>query len=191
MTDAADQPPLATTRKNGWLIPGAFIVAIAAAWWLGLVPALGGENSPAPAERRMAPDFARPLVSGSGSVHLADWRGKVVLVNVWATWCPPCRLEIPGLSGVYRQFQDQGFAMVGVSVDRDGPEGVAVFVREHAMPYPVVMGDAGFTAAFGGVRAVPTSFLIDRQGRIVKTYVGLLPGPRLARDVKALLASPG
>ncbi|MBC7542467.1 MAG: TlpA family protein disulfide reductase [Candidatus Sericytochromatia bacterium] len=196
VTDAGAPAPVIpppAKKRGGWMVPGGFIAAVGLAWWLGLVPSLGGETAyPSAAEQVVAPDFDRPTVDGVGRVRTADWRGKIVLVNVWATWCPPCRWEIPALASVYRTYRDQGLAVVGVSIDSDGPEKVNAFVQEHAVPYPVVMGDAGLIAAFGGVRAVPTSFLLDRQGRIVKKYVGLLPGPRLERDVNALLAqTPG
>lgn len=196
MTTPSENQPTAeapASRPTGWRrfwrewrVTLLVVAALALAWRLGWLPSFGGETTYGAAEQREAADFVRPRVDGQGDVQLSRLRGQVVLLNVWATWCPPCRMEIPDLSALHRRYQGKGFSVVGVSVDREGPEVVRSFAKDHDIPYPVVMGDAELIGAYGGIRAVPTSFLIDRQGRIVKKYVGLLTGPRVERDIAAL-----
>jgi peroxiredoxin len=172
---------------QGWGLTVMFLVGVLVAWRLGFVPSLGGETSYTGTEQTEAMDFRRPRLDGQGDIQLSQLRGQVVLVNFWATWCPPCRIEIPDLVSVHQRYQDKGFQVIGVAIDREGPDVVQAFAKEHRIPYPLVMADDGMIAGYGGIRAVPTSFLVDRQGRIVKKYVGLLTGPRLERDVAGLL----
>jgi cytochrome c biogenesis protein CcmG/thiol:disulfide interchange protein DsbE len=181
--------PVGTWRRlwQAWGTTALVVLGLLIVWRLGLVPSLGGETAYVGAEQTEAMDFRRPRVDGQGEVALSRWRGRVVLVNFWATWCPPCRMEIPDLASVHRRYQGQGFEIVGVALDREGADVVRAFAAEHAIPYPVVMGDGELITGYGGIRAVPTSFLIDRQGRLAKKYVGLLTAPRLERDLAALL----
>jgi cytochrome c biogenesis protein CcmG/thiol:disulfide interchange protein DsbE len=185
--DTPPRPPKRRSFWRSWRGTLLFLAGVVVAWRLGFIPSFGGETTFTPAEQVAAMDFKRPQVNGQGDFQLSRLRGQVVLVNVWATWCPPCRMEIPDLSALHRKYAGKGFSVVGVAVDREGPDVVRPFASEHAIPYPVVMGDAELIAGYGGIRAVPTSFLIDKQGRLVKKYVGLLTGPRLERDIVGLL----
>jgi cytochrome c biogenesis protein CcmG/thiol:disulfide interchange protein DsbE len=187
----ASSPSVWQRLWQEWGVTALIVVGLLGAWRLGFVPSLGGETAYVPAEQTEAMDFRRPRIDGQGEVQLSHLRGQVVLLNFWATWCPPCRMEIPDLAAVHQRYQAQGFQVIGVAIDREGPEVVRTFAREHQIPYPLVMGDDGLIAGYGGIRAVPTSFLIDRQGRLAKKYVGLLTGPRLERDVTALLQRSG
>ena len=136
-----------------------------------------------------APDFQVTTLNDS-VVSRDALRGKVVLVNFWATWCPPCRVEMPGFQDVYDRKQGEGFTIIGISTDAVGPQHVARYLWEHEIHYPVAMASGGIVRAFGGARALPTSFLLDRQGRIRHTVTGIFTEVALEQAVNRLLAEP-
>ena len=135
---------------------------------------------------------AAPAVSfdllGGGVLPLERLKGQVVLVNFWATWCPPCRAEMPGIEKVYEARARDGFTVVGVSMDETSPEHVGAFLRDHGITYPVAMATPAAVAAFGGVNDYPTSFLIDRRGRLRYTVRGMFVDTALRTAVQRLLA---
>ncbi|MBZ5575780.1 MAG: TlpA family protein disulfide reductase [Acidobacteriia bacterium] len=153
-------------------------------------------NAPASAslkpdhERKAAPDFT--LKDGEGhDVRLSDYRGKVVLLDFWATWCGPCRIEIPWFKELQSKHQDKGFAVLGVSIYDDGWEAIKPFAAQMKMNYPVVMGTDQAAHDFGGLDALPTTFLIDREGRIAAVHVGLASRRAFEDGVERLLQTPG
>jgi peroxiredoxin len=119
---------------------------------------------------------------------LKGLKGQVVLVNFWATWCPPCRAEMPGFQKVYAAKHAAGFTVVGVSMDQLSPDQVAAFLRDHGIEYPVAMGTREVVAGFGGVNSYPTSFLIDREGRVRYTVNGIFAEVTLRAAIDRLLA---
>jgi thiol-disulfide isomerase/thioredoxin len=119
----------------------------------------------------------------------ANWRGKVVLLNFWATWCPPCRDEIPEMIELSKRFKDR-LQIVGVSMD-DGPaDEVRQFAKEMGIDYPIVMGSRTLSSEYGGVPALPTSFVVDTGGRVVQKHEGLYPIDRYDSEVRSLLGMP-
>lgn len=134
-----------------------------------------------------APEVVVPMLDGT-QLNLADLRGQVVLVNFWATWCPPCRLEMPGFQQVYEQKRAQGFTILGISTDEGPTAEVETFLAERSITYPVGMVMPQISMAFGGVNSYPTSFLIDRRGRIRYTVRGIFAEAALRRAVDLLLA---
>jgi thiol-disulfide isomerase/thioredoxin len=124
----------------------------------------------------------RPLSS-------ADWRGKVVIVNFWATWCPPCRAEIPDLVALQNKYRDR-LLIIGISQDEGSVEVVKQFVAAHQMNYPVVMMTPEIDQAFPGIRALPTSFILDRESRVVQRHVGLLNQVVTEQETRALAGLP-
>ena len=157
------------------------------AWRFGpqllAVTGLGAGDQPAPAFEVTTLDGQR-IVSDS----LA---GKVVLVNIWATWCPPCRLEMPGFERVWKARRDEGFVVLGLATDRTGEAGVREYAKERGVTYPIAMATSEIVQAFGGYRGLPTSFLIDRDGVIRYRVVGFFAEPTLRGAVSRLLsASP-
>jgi len=133
-----------------------------------------------------APDFTLPAVDGS-MVSMSDYRGKVVLVDFWATWCPPCQEMIPVLSKLNKRYSDKGLVILGVSLDRDGLEVLGSFVHENMIPYKVIMGDTRIGNAFGGVSTIPTLYIVDRDGRLVRKLTGYHSFGQLEEQVKKYL----
>lgn len=139
--------------------------------------------------RKLAPDFTLKDANGK-SVHLSDFRGKVVLLDFWATWCGPCRIEIPWFTDMERQKKDKGFAVIGVSMDDDGWKVVKPFVSEMKMNYRVLLGNDQVAKDYGGLDALPTTFLIDRNGRIAYMHVGVTSRQDFEDGVDQLLRDP-
>ena len=140
-------------------------------------------------ERHQAPDFALKDVNGQ-TVRLSDYRGKVVLLDFWATWCGPCQIEIPWFVDLERKNKDKGFAVLGVSMDDDGWEAVKPFLSQLGVNYRVVIGDSETAQLYGGVDALPTTFLIDRGGKIAAVHVGLADRRDFEDGVAQLLQFP-
>jgi peroxiredoxin len=138
---------------------GAGVVAAAILAWLfaGAAPAPIDRGSPAPA-------FELPRVGGGNPVSLASLRGKVVLLNFWATWCKPCEEEMPGMERLYQKYKDKGLVVLAVSEDADGAGAVAPFVKKHGLTFPIGLDPKMSVAASYGVWALPSTFIIDRNG---------------------------
>ena len=150
------------------------------------VAALAGCSTPA-SRASDVPQFSFTSLEGK-TVAMKDLGNKVVIVDFWATWCGPCREEIPHLNELYSELKGKGLEIVGISMDTDGTDGVKDFAREFRMQYPIVMGDENVAESFGGIIGLPTTFIIDRNGRIAKKYVGLPPAGAMAKIVKDLVA---
>ncbi|MDF1536769.1 MAG: TlpA disulfide reductase family protein [bacterium] len=136
-----------------------------------------------------APDFLLPSVDGS-MVRLSDHSGKVIIVDFWATWCPPCEEMIPVLSKLHREFSEKGLVVLGVAMDREGLGVLGTFVHEKMIPYKVLMGDDKVTRSFGGVSSIPTLFIIDREGRLVRKLMGYHTFGQLKDQISRYLEQP-
>lgn len=136
--------------------------------------------------RKPAPDFELKDMNGK-TIRLSAYRGQVVLLNFWATWCGPCKIEIPWFIEFQRTYKDRGFTVIGVSVDEDGWEAVRPFLASRKVNYPVVVSTLEVEQKFGGVEALPISFLIDREGRIASTHVGLVTKKTYEDEIRRLL----
>jgi len=141
----------------------------------------------APKERKRAPEFALTEASGR-TVSLKDYRGKVVLVDFWATWCHGCKQEIPWFSEFEKTYGAQGFAVVGVSLDEGGWGVLKPFLADAKIPYQIVLGDDATAQRFG-IETMPDTFLIDQKGRVAAAYKGgLVDRADVETNIKALLA---
>ncbi len=149
----------------------------------------GSAGNLAPAGQRKALSNVTIQDLNGRSWRLADHRGEVVLLNFWATWCPPCQEETPGLVRLSKSYAQNELDVVGVSMDEGGPAVVRRFVSEFKIPYTIGMSDDKLTPA-STVEALPTTLLIDRQGRVAKTYVGGASEKVFRADVDALLHEP-
>lgn len=140
-------------------------------------------------QRQTAPDFTLKDADGN-PVNLTDYRGKVVLVNFWATWCGPCEVEIPWFVEFEKKYKDQGFAVLGLSMDDDGWKAVRPYIASHKINYRVMIASELVSQKFGDIDALPTSFVLDRQGRIATNHVGLVDKRDYQNEILKLLAVP-
>ena len=142
-----------------------------------------------PAEQRTeAPGFSLPAMEG-GSATLVDYAGRVLLLNFWATWCGPCRIEMPWFVAFQNTFAEHGFGVLGVSVDETGWDVVRPFLDREPVDYRIALADtAERLAPFGPVTVLPTTWLIDRRGRLAATHVGLVDRTALEAEIQQLLA---
>lgn len=136
--------------------------------------------------QKAAPNFKLSTQEGK-VVELAALKGKIVVLNFWATWCGPCRKEIPGFMEVYKHYKEKGLEIVGVSLDRDGWEAVGPYVEQAKINYPVVVGNRAMVEAYGGIDAIPATFIIDKQGNVVEKHVGYMSRFDVEEIIKGLL----
>ena len=142
--------------------------------WSCVAPTTTGPGDSGARQVSSLPDFSLTTLTGE-TVRSQDYDQKVLVVNFWATWCTPCVYEIPHLNDLYRDFRSKGVEVLGISMDSADPEHVLRFTRQHRIKYPVVVGAPSVGDDFGGVRAIPTTFIVDREGEIVKRYDGYRP----------------
>jgi cytochrome c biogenesis protein CcmG/thiol:disulfide interchange protein DsbE len=153
-----------------------------------LILGCGKEEDKAVPER--APDFILKDLNGD-DFRLADSKGKVVVLNFFATWCKPCREEIPGLIWLYKKFNDKGLEIVGVGLDMEGADILRPFVQEFRIPYPVVVATREMVLDYGGIKGIPSTFLIDRNGLIAQKLIGFVARKALEKSVVELLREKG
>jgi len=139
----------------------------------------GGKGGP-------APDFSLQGIDGQ-PLTLASYRGKVVLLDFWATYCAPCKSEIPHFVDWQNKYGSQGFQVIGISMD-DSPKAVREFYSELKMNYPVAVGTEQVAESYGGVLALPITFLIDRDGRVATKYTGAVEPATVEQEIQSLLA---
>jgi len=117
------------------------------------------------------PDFTLKSLDGR-TMKLSDLRGKLVLVNFWAPWCAPCKVETPWFIDFYKEYRSSGLEIIGIAVDFGRSEDVAKFVKDRSVNYPILLGNNTVADAFGGLHFIPETFLVDPEGKIIKTVIG-------------------
>jgi peroxiredoxin len=132
----------------------------------------GGSSVSGKLRGQTAPDFELQSLDGK-NVKLSDFRGKAVLLNFWATWCEPCKVEMPWFVELQKEYGPQGFQILGVSIDEGGTDEIAKFAQKMGVNYPVLLGKEAVEQSYGGVGVLPTTFFIDRDGKLVAREFGL------------------
>ena len=183
-------PAYRRRRKGRWILAGSVMVAVAV---LTSLFAFGLSRNPTVVRSvvvgRTAPDFTLPGLSGGHPVRLAALRGKVVVVNFWASWCADCRVEHPGLAAAWRRFQDQGVVFLGIPFE-DTTRQAEAFQRTLGGGWPQLADPNSQTAVAFGVYGVPETFIIGRNGMVAYKQVGPIPYERLSDEVTRLLGAP-
>jgi thiol-disulfide isomerase/thioredoxin len=136
----------------------------------------------------IAPDFALQSLDGK-TVHLSDFRGKAVLLNFWATWCGPCKIEMPWFVELQKEYASEGLQIVGIAMDDASPKEIADFAKEMGVNYPVLIGKEAVGDEYGGVQFLPESFYIDRNGKVLDKAFGLKGRGEIEDDIKKIVAS--
>jgi thiol-disulfide isomerase/thioredoxin len=164
------------------------VVAIVAAGMLyfGFHMARRSEPTPRITKSAVAPDFTLDSLEGK-SMRLSDLRGKAVLLNFWATWCGPCKIEMPWFVELQKQYGPQGLQIVGVAMDDASKDDIAKFAKEMGVNYPVLLGKEAVGDAYGGVPALPETFFIGRDGKIVDKIIGLKGKGEIEDSIKKAL----
>ena len=151
------------------------ILIIALAWIFISADRAGSSTAgeiPAPRQGFLAPDFTLETITGE-TVTLADLRGQAVLINLWATWCPPCRAEMPAIQKMYAEYKDQGFVVLGIDMTyQDTPSAVPIFIQENQLTFPILMDTTGQVGEHYELRSLPSSYFIDRDGIIQEVVIG-------------------
>jgi thiol-disulfide isomerase/thioredoxin len=149
--------------------PG-IVLACTAVCFIGFLPVTGISSAPGDA----APPFSLPTLDTAQEISLADFRGKVVYLDFWASWCGPCRKSLPLYEEMKEQFSPERFQIVAINLDEDRQDAVR-FLEQHPVSYTVLLDPAGTTASQWQMQAMPTSFLLDGEGRVIKSWAGFYP----------------
>jgi cytochrome c biogenesis protein CcmG/thiol:disulfide interchange protein DsbE len=180
-------------KQRSWIYTGFFVGIILL---LFVVNNTGSEPEQGPYPPNYVPanqtksvkayDFNLPTTDGR-LLKLSDYKGKVVILDFWATWCPPCRKGIPDLVELKKKYGSKGVEIIGISVDKETKPDVVPFIKDYKINYPVVYGNTNVYQQYGGIRAIPTSFIIDKEGKIVASYEGLISKAAYEDHIKKLL----
>jgi peroxiredoxin len=179
-------------KKLPLVFAGILAVAVVAVvlWYGGWQPgsgtAPGGPATAAVGSGRPAPPFTLPDVSGN-SVSSSVYLGKPIVINFFATWCPPCREEIPGFVEVYNKYRANGFELLGIALDTDTKGNLPVFMMQNGIGYRILLGDVATARAYGGVSAIPTTFFVGKDGIIKNVVVGFMERDAFEAEVRKLL----
>jgi thiol-disulfide isomerase/thioredoxin len=182
--------------KKGLVITAGVVALLAVMVWADhKFPAAGPRSDGTPSKPVDAPTVAVKDLDGK-DVTVQDYKGKVVLVNFWATWCEPCKVEIPWMIEFQEKYGPRGFVLLGVSMDEDGKKAIQPFLdkerfdvngQKEAMSYRILLGNDTIAEKFGGVLGLPTSMLFNRDGKKVRTIVGLINHDDIAKAIEGLL----
>jgi peroxiredoxin len=168
------------------LVVVAFVVVLMLYFGYHHARRSGPAMAPNLKQSTLAPDFTLPSLEGKPT-KLSDYRGKAVLLNFWATWCGPCKIEMPWFVELQNQYASQGFQIVGVAMDDASKEDIAKFAKDMGVNYPILIGKESVGDQYGGIPALPESFLISRDGKIVDKIFGLRGKAEIEDSIKKAL----
>jgi peroxiredoxin len=168
-------------KKIAFIILGCLILIIAA-FILTKQPAASRKIG----SEKKAPGFSLKDINGLER-KLSDFKGRVLIIDFWATWCPPCRQEIPHFIGLYDQYKSRGLEIIGIALDQNGEKTVKEFTAKNKINYTVLLGNEEVSDLYGGIAAIPTTFIVDKDGNIRKKYIGYNEKEVFERDIKELL----
>ena len=176
---------LQNPKHRSYLYTSLFVVAVI---FFFIVNNTNGE----PEEGPYPPNYN--VLNSEAQVNLSDYRGKVVVLDFWATWCPPCRKGIPDLIELKNDYKNDDVEVIGISLDsftRGGEtkNDVVPFIKEYGINYPIVIGDPTVAQNYGGINSIPTSFVIDKDGFIVSYYQGLIEKSQYIKDINKALSA--
>ena len=148
----------------------------------------GGQNQFGPARGTMAPDFELQVLQGKGkSIQLSSLKGKAVIVNFWATYCDPCKIEMPWLADLQKKYGPQGLQILGIVMDDPGEKTIVDFTHKMGVNYPVLVGTERVADLYGGIDGLPTTFFLDRDGKVVDRVLGLEDESLIEASIKKSL----
>lgn len=175
MGDVIDRLMGQMSARSRWLRWMTLVFAASLLWiWVSAVPASATTGGPIPSPRAgfAAPDFSLELLSG-GQVTLSELRGQAVVINLWASWCPPCREEMPAIQAVYEEYRERGLEILAVNTTyQDRERDAAAFVQQFGLTFPVPLDRSGSVSRQYQLRALPTTFFVDRAGVIQQVVIG-------------------
>jgi thiol-disulfide isomerase/thioredoxin len=181
-------PPQGSGRNPLALVVVAVVAAAMLYFGFHMARRAGSEPPQLVGKSSVAPDFTLQTLDGK-DMKLSDLRGKAVLLNFWATWCGPCKIETPWLVQLQNQYGAQGLQVIGVAMDDSGKEDIAKFAKDMGVNYPVLLGKEAVGDAYGGVPALPESFFIGRNGKIVDRIIGLKGRGEIEDSIKKALST--
>src|SRR5579863_5419165 len=183
---AVNAAPLEPSRRPGRNPLALVVVAVVAAGMLYFGLHMSHRPRPHLTQATVAPDFTLESLDGK-SMSLSDLRGKAVLLNFWATWCTPCKIEMPWFVELQKQYGAEGLQIVGVAMDDASKEDIAKFAKDMGVNYPILIGKEAVGDQYGGVPALPETFFIGRDGKIVDKIMGLKGKGEIEEDIKKAL----
>jgi len=148
-------------------------------------------NSASALQGKPAPDFSLASLDGKATLKLSDFKGKAVLLNFWATWCEPCKIEMPWFVELQKQYGPQGLQVLGVAMDDTDPKDISEFAHKMGVNYPIAVGKEAVGDQYGGIPYLPSTFYIDRDGKVVDRVYGLVSRSEIEDDIKKALSSTG
>jgi peroxiredoxin len=167
------------------LIVVAMVISIMLVFGIQRVHRAGGVP-PGKLQGKAAPDFSLPTTTGQ-TMKLSDFQGKAVLLNFWATWCEPCKVEMPWFVELQKKYGPQGLQVVGVAMDDSSPKDIAAFAQKMGVNYPILLGKEEVGAQYGGIEYLPSTFYINRDGKVIEHAFGLVSRSEIEANIEKAL----